>query len=196
MTRVRHTGLLIAIRRFLRERRGVSAVEFALVLPIMITLFIGGSEVTQGITIKRKVTIATRTIADLVSQDTSITDADLTAIFAATSTVLAPFPGGSLKMKISNIYIDADGKASVVWGAAHNGAIARTAGEVVTLPDGLNAFEKTSLLWAESEYTYTPTIGYVISGPIGLKDKLYLRPRLTNCIERVTGGKTIDCPKT
>jgi Flp pilus assembly protein TadG len=194
--RTRHTGLLIAIRRFLRERRGVSAVEFAMVLPIMITLFIGGSEVTQGITIKRKVTIATRTIADLVSQDTSITDADLTAIFAATSTVLSPFAAGSLKMKISNVYINNDGNASIVWSAAQNGAIARTAGETVTLPEGLNAFKKTTLLWAESEFTYTPTIGYVISGPIDLKDKLYLRPRLASCVTRVTGGQTIDCPST
>jgi Flp pilus assembly protein TadG len=194
--RVRHKGMLGVIRGFVRSRRGVSAVEFALILPIMITLFIGGQEVTQGITLKRKVTIATRTIADLVSQDTSITDADLTAIFAATSTVLAPFAAGGLKMKISNVYIDNNNNASIVWGAAHNGATARTPGESVTLPDGLNQFKKTSILWAEAEYTYTPTIGYVISGSIDLKDKLYLRPRLTNCIDRVTGGQTVTCPTT
>ena len=97
MTHLRRKGLLIALRRLMRERRGVSAVEFALILPVMITLFIGGSEVTQGITIKRKVTIATRTIADLVSQDVSVTDADLTAAFAATTTVLAPYSTGSFK---------------------------------------------------------------------------------------------------
>ncbi|HEX5779772.1 MAG TPA: TadE/TadG family type IV pilus assembly protein [Xanthobacteraceae bacterium] len=194
MTRLRREGLLTALRRLMRERHGVSAVEFALILPIMITLFIGGSEITQGITIKRKVTIATRTIADLVSQDVSVTDADLTAVFAATTTVLAPYPPGTLKMVISSVYIDANNNASVVWSAGHNGATARTAGSSVTLPNGLNAFPKTSLLWAEAEYTYTPTIGYVLSGAIDLKDKLYLRPRLTNCIERVTGGQTIDCP--
>ncbi len=194
MTPLRREGLLIALRRLVRERRGVSAVEFALILPIMITLFIGGSEVTQGITIKRKVTIATRTIADLVSQDVSVTDADLTAVFAATTTVLAPYPAGNLKMVITNVYIDADGNASVVWSASHNGATARTAGASVTLPNGLNAFPKTSLLWAEAEYTYTPTIGYVMSGSIDLKDKLYLRPRLTSCVERFTGGQTIECP--
>jgi Flp pilus assembly protein TadG len=194
--RVRYNGILSAIRRFVRERRGVSAVEFALIMPIMITLFIGGQEVTQGITIKRKVTIATRTIADLISQDTSISDADLAAVFAATTTVLAPYAPGPLKMKISNIWIDADGNASVVWGAAHNGATPRSPGDTVTLPDGLNQFEKTSLLWAEAEYKYTPTIGYVISGSIDMNDKLYLRPRLTNCVERVTGGQTLACPST
>jgi Flp pilus assembly protein TadG len=194
--RARHNGILLAIRRFVHQRRGVSAVEFALILPIMLTLFIGGQEVTQGITIKRKVTIATRTIADLVSQDISISDADLTAIFAATTTVLAPYAPGLLKMKITNIWIDADGNASVVWGAAHNGATPRNPGDTITLPDGLNQFEKSSLLWAEAEYKYTPTIGYVMSGSIDLKDKLYLRPRLTSCIDRVTGGQTVTCPTT
>lgn len=195
MTQARHKGVLIALRRFIRERRGVSAVEFALIMPILITLFLGGTELTQGITIKRKVTIATRTIGDLVSQSTTISDDELTAIFDATTSVLAPYPDGPLKMTISNIYIDADGKASVVWSAGYNGgATSRKAGDVVTLPDGLNAFGETSLLWAETEYTYTPTIGYVISGSIDLKDKLYLRPRLTDCISRVTGGKTVTCP--
>ena len=194
MTHLRREGLLIALRRLMRERRGVSAVEFALILPIMITLFIGGSEVTQGITIKRKVTIATRTIADLVSQDVSVTDADLTAAFAATTTVLAPYSTGSFKMVITNVWIDADGNVSVVWSKGYNGATERTTGSSVTLPNGLNAFPKTSLLWAEAEYKYTPTIGYVISGSIDLKDKVYLRPRLTSCVKRETGSQTIDCP--
>lgn len=194
MKRVRHMGLLTALRRFVRERRGVSAVEFALILPIMIMLFVGGSEVTQGITIKRKVTIATRTIADLVSQASSVSDAELEAIFDATSSVLAPYSDSPFKMTVTNVYIGDDGNASVVWSAAHNGATARSTGESVTLPNGLNAFANTSLLWAETEYTYTPTIGYVISGSIDLKDKLYLRPRLAPCVKRVTGGQTIDCP--
>ena len=194
MTHLRREGLLIALRRLMRERRGVSAVEFALILPVMITLFIGGSEVTQGITIKRKVTIATRTIADLVSQDVSVTDADLTAIFAATTTVLAPYSTASFKITITNVWIDADGNVSVVWSKGYNGATERTTGSSVTLPNGLNAFPKTSLLWAEAEYKYTPTIGYVISGSIDLKDKVYLRPRLTSCVKRETGSQTIDCP--
>ena len=101
--------LMPMLRRLLHAVEGVSAVEFALIAPIMITLFIGGTEVTQGITIKRKVTIATRTIADLVAQDNSINNAEMNLIFAATDSVLAPYSGSKLKMVISSVEIDNNG---------------------------------------------------------------------------------------
>jgi Flp pilus assembly protein TadG len=181
----RPTGILRAIRRFRRERRGVSAVEFALLLPVMLTCYLGGTEVTQGITIKRKTTIATRTIGDLVAQDVSITNAEMTAIFAATAAVVAPYPSANLKIVVSSITIDANNIARVTWSDASPGATARVPNSTVTLPTGLNQFVNTTLIWAEAEYTYTPPIGYVITGSMTLTDKLYLRPRLVNAIARV-----------
>ena len=50
------------------DERGVSAVEFALLLPLMVTLYLGGVEVSQGLTIDRKVTLVARTVADLAAQ--------------------------------------------------------------------------------------------------------------------------------
>lgn len=194
MRAFKRLGILRAISQLWRETHGISAVEFALLVPVMITLFVGGTEITQGITIKRKTTIAVRSIGDLVAQtSTEITDSDLDAIFAATSAVLAPYPAANLKIVISNVEIDANNAAKVVWSDAHNGGTARTPGAPVTLPQGLNAFPQTSLIWAEAEYEYTPTIGYVISGSIDLKDKVYLRPRLTKCIHRKSGGQSTKC---
>ncbi len=186
-------GLLLLIRRLLRERRGVSAVEFALVVPVMVTLFIGGTELTQGITIKRKTTIATRTIADLVAQSSTINNNDINAIFAATAAVLAPYPASNLKLVVSNIQIDANNRATVVWSDGYHGGAARAPGTPVTLPQGLDAFPNSSLIWAEAEYTYRPTIGYVITGTLDLKDKVYLRPRLVSCIERMRGSQKLVC---
>ena len=40
-------------RRFGADERGVSAVEFALILPLLVTLYLGVSEITQAVTIKR-----------------------------------------------------------------------------------------------------------------------------------------------
>jgi Flp pilus assembly protein TadG len=187
-------GILLTIRRLVRDNRALSAVEFALILPVMLTLFLGGTEITQGITIKRKTTIATRTIADLVAQGTNIDNAEMASIFAATGAVLSPYPAANLKMVISNIAIDANNNASIVWSDGYNGGVARTVGSSVTLPAGLDAYPNTSLIWAEAEYTYTPTIGYVVTGSLGLKDKVYLRSRLTACVRRETGGQTIKCP--
>jgi Flp pilus assembly protein TadG len=186
-------GILLTIRRFVRENRALSAVEFALILPVMLTLFLGGTEITQGITIKRKTTIATRTIGDLVAQGTNINNAEMTAIFAATGSVLSPYSAANLKMVVSNISIDANNVARIVWSDGYNGGVPHTVGTTITLPTGLNAYPNTSLIWAEADYTYTPTIGYVVTGSLDLKDRVYLRPRLVSCITRDTGSTTLKC---
>jgi Flp pilus assembly protein TadG len=186
-------GFLISLRRLMRENRGISAVEFALLVPIMVTLFVGGTEITQGITIKRKTTIATRAIADLVAQASTISNDDMTAIFAASSKVVAPYSASNLKFVVSSIRIGADGTSTVVWSDAYNGGTAKTVGDPVTLPTGLNAFTNTTLIWTEAEYRYTPTIGYVLSGPVDLKDKLYLRPRLVSTVCRINGAQKLGC---
>jgi len=52
---------------------------------------------------------------------------------------------------------------------------------VVTLDNALKT-ANTSLIWAETQYTYTPTIGYVITGPMTLRDQIYMRPRLSDTV--------------
>jgi Flp pilus assembly protein TadG len=184
MRRSMHTGILRAIRRFRRDNRAVSAVEFAILMPLMVTTFLGGTEITQGITIKRKTTIATRTLADLVSQDINITNAEMTAIFGATTAVISPFPAANFYLVVSSVAIDADGNATIQWSDASSGTSPHTVNEPVTLPPGLNAYPNTTLIWAEARFTYTPMVGYLITGSMYLRDKAYLRPRLVNQVTR------------
>jgi Flp pilus assembly protein TadG len=177
-----YSGIFLAIRKFRRDHRGVSAVEFAVILPIMLTLYLGGSEITQAITIKRKTTLVTRAIGDLVAQDVNITNAEMTQVMSATTSVMAPYSTSTLKIKVSSITIDANGIAKVTWSDAFQDT-ARPVNQTVTLPTGLN-IANTTLIWAEASYTYTPPIGYAITGSITMTDKLYLRPRLVNAITR------------
>jgi Flp pilus assembly protein TadG len=185
--------LLRTTRSFLRERNGVSAVEFALLLPVMLTLYLGGTEITQAITIKRKTTMVTRTIGDLVAQTSTISNAQMLNLLNATSAVVAPYPVSNLKIVVSSVAIDAGGAARVVWSDATANATARAENSTVTLPTGLNAFPNTTVIWTEASYTYTPPIGYVITGDMNLSDKMYLRPRLVNKICRDKGVGTPLC---
>ena len=59
--------LVAALRRIAADRRAVSAVEFALLLPLMLTLFIGGNEVSQAMTIYRKISRTGSTLGDLAA---------------------------------------------------------------------------------------------------------------------------------
>ena len=166
--------------RFLGDKQGVSAVEFALILPLMMTLYLGGAEVAQAISASRKVTLVSRTVADLASQSSSITAAGMTNILNASAAVLAPFPSGKLKVTVSQVKIDANGVATVEWSDTLNGT-KRGTGTGVTLPAALNV-ANTWLIWTEAEFSYEPTLGAGITGTLALKDEMYMRPRLSNWV--------------
>jgi Flp pilus assembly protein TadG len=168
--------------RFAGDERGVSAVEFAMLLPLMLTLYLGSVEISQGISADRKVTLTARTVADLVSQAPSINNADMANSLNAAAAVMAPYPVSKVKLTVTSVTIDGQGKATVAWSDALNGT-ARAKGSSVTVPTALN-IPNSSLIWSEVQYSYTPTIGYVISGTLTLKDQMYMRPRLSDSVTR------------
>ena len=167
---------------FSGDRRGVSAVEFALLLPMMTTLYLGSVEASQGIAANRKITLATHTLADLASQYTDITNADMSNILAAGPATLAPYPTASLQEVVSEISINAQGVPTVVWSDTLNGS-ALTVGQVVSVPASL-AVPNSYLVLSQVQYTYNPTYGYVLTGTITLHDQIFMRPRQSSSIAR------------
>jgi Flp pilus assembly protein TadG len=191
---MRYDLLLLArvrrpLRRLLRDQRGISAVEFAMLLPLMVTLYLGGVEVSQAVAVDRKVTLIARSLGDLVAQATNVTTSDVTSILAASAAVVAPYDDSKLKITVSSVKIDSTGVAKIAWSDTKNGTV-RAVGSTVTLPDALNT-NGTWLIWTEAEYAYTPAIGYVITGTMTLKDQIYMRPRLSDCVTRT--GVVTSC---
>ena len=163
-----------------RDESGVSAVEFAMLLPLMITLYLGAVEISQGVSIDRKVTLTTRTVADLASQVSSIASTDMTNILDASSSVITPFDASKLKLVVSLVTVDANSVARITWSCTRNGT-KHGVNSTVSLPAALNV-ANTSLIWSEVSYNYVPTIGYVVTGPLNLSDQIYMRPRLSDTI--------------
>jgi len=107
---VQHPGLVMnraldivdSIKRKLgglaADEGDVSAVEFAMLLLLMLSLYLGSVEVSQGIGADRKVTLTARTICDPVSRVSSIGNADMANALNASSAVMAPFPTTNLQM--------------------------------------------------------------------------------------------------
>jgi Flp pilus assembly protein TadG len=177
------------VRRLLRDQRGISAVEFAMLLPLMVTLYLGGVEVSQAVAVDRKVTLVARTLGDLVAQATNVTSTDMTNILAASAAIVVPYNDSKLKITVSSVKIDSAGVAKIAWSDTKNGTV-RTVGTTVTLNAALST-ANTSLIWAEAQYSYTPTIGYVITGTMTLKDQIFMRPRLSDCVTRT--GVVTSC---
>ena len=179
--------LLRPLIRLCRDRRAVSAVEFALILPLMLTLYLGGSELSHALIIARKVTHVTSSLGDLVTQSKTITDSDMSNILDAAASVMTPYTTASLlKIKVSGISIDSKGKATVMWSDARNDTPLTKNTVITNLPAAVLT-PSTFIVTAEVHYAYTPTIGYLMTGTFDLKDQFYLRPRLSDCISRPSG---------
>lgn len=186
-----HSGLRRGFRslrrrcaEFAGDGRAVSSIEFAILAPLMITIYLGGVEITQAVTADRKTTLVARTIADLVSQSTCVSNADMTNILNASAAVASPFPTSNLRVVVSNVAIDNAGKATIAWSDTLNGT-ARAVGQVITLSSTL-AIPNTSLIWGETYYDYKPTVGYVVTGTLTMYDQIYMKPRQSATVNRKT----------
>jgi Flp pilus assembly protein TadG len=181
------------LRRFAGNRDGVSAVEFALVLPVMLTLYLGGVEVGDGMAIQFKTTLAARTVADLASQYNNTTDPITTStmsnILAASSTVLSPYTATGTAVTVSEVTTDSKGNATITWSCSLGGT-AHSVGSKVTLPSGVQT-PSISVIWGEVNFPYQPKLGYVLSGTINIYQDIYFYPRMTTA---VTGPSS--CPSS
>jgi len=166
------------LRSFKRDRDGASAIEFAILAPLLITLYFGCVEITDGIAADRKVTLTAGALANLTSQSQTISADGMTNILNASAAIIKPYSVGNLTATITCLKIDGAGIVKVKWSATLNGT-ARAENATVTLPDAALAVPNTNLVWSEVSYNYTPVVGYTITGSISLQDQMFMSPRIT-----------------
>ena len=171
----KHNALAGLWRDIRRDKGGVAALEFALLLPLMIGLYFAGIEISNLLIVDRKVTAASNTVADLVAQDTSINNTEMNDIFLATRAILTPFPSNVLSVKLTSVVADIGNVTTVAWSDALNDT-PYAVGANITLPPGLTT-PGSSVIMAEVSYTHTSPIGQFLTGPINIQDQAFLRPR-------------------
>lgn len=194
-----------AIRDFAEDRRGLAALEFAMVLPLMIAFFFGMIEVTNGFTVDRKVTVVARTLSDLTSRMQKVDLTQVNNFFTVGNAIMQPFSSTPLNATITELYIDPSTSVGrVQWSRKSSGIEGRKAGTTMTVPVGLIAKDKDGktlanqyLILSEVDYLYTPAIGYFMNkAGITLSDSTFTRPRQVDCVfypNQQTGAK---CPTT
>lgn len=162
------------LRRFSRDHGGSAAVEFAFIAPVMLLMYFGLAEMTQGMMASRRAHHVASTIGDLVTQSPSMTQASMDDVFLIGDAIIKPFPTGTLSMRVTSIKADAGGTPQVVWSKTKgNYAPKTTAGG---LPAGLLT-PNESVVMAETTYTYTSPIQQTLPQPITFGATYYLKPR-------------------
>ena len=162
------------LRRFVGDRRGVSAVEFALLAPVMIALYLGMVEISDGIGADRKVSLTASTLANLTAQYTAITTSDMDNILDASSAIIVPYSASNLSMTVTCLNIDSNKNVTVKWSVGRN---ASALSGTVSIPTDLQV--PGQLILAKVSYAYTPVVGYTITGTLNMSDRMYMAPRQT-----------------
>jgi Flp pilus assembly protein TadG len=164
------------------DRRGVALIEFALSIPILVVLFAGGYQICDAVSAYRKVTTATRTIADLTSQYTTVNTSDLNNILNSSQQVMAPYPPANAKMTVSQVNIDASGKGSIDWSEGKNTPRLQP-GSPYNVPASIRQ-ANTSLIVAKMTYAYNPVVARSVIGPLSLTETIIMSPRASPSVFR------------
>jgi Flp pilus assembly protein TadG len=186
--RMRHSA-----RDLSGDTRGIAAIEFAMIVPLMLVLFFGTVEFSSGVAVDRKVTLMARTLSDLTSQNISVTTTQLTNIFNASTGIMTPYPSSEVNARIVELYIDANLVVKQIW-TATSGTTPPTG--TVTVPTALK-IAGTYLIYSEVSYLYKPTVGYVMAkAGINLTDFTFTRPRQSLCVFNPPPSPGSLCPTT
>ncbi len=178
--------------RWTADAKGVAAVEFAMIVPIMAVMFIGAVELSQVITVNRRVDQASSATADLVARsENQISQSEITDIMKAGSYIVAPYNQNPLKIVVRNVTTSPSSATTSKqsWSCTFNGtgsalscACSNTS---YTLPTGLVG-TNDSVVISQATYDYKPLVfdyfmkkggGASSSGTYSLSETTYLKPR-------------------
>lgn len=162
------------LRELWHDVRGVSALEFALILPVGLTLLYGVAESGYVLLLDRKVTSAVQSAGDLVAQEESVTDSDLTDVFSAVNNILRPYPTSDLVVSVASVSLDSDGNQILDWIFPSTATSPLTNGDI---PSGLLSTTAESVIVSEMSYTYSPNLTTDLFSGFIIADTAYLRPR-------------------
>jgi len=174
------------LSRLCAERRGGVMAEFAAAIPVLALMLMGGVEVSRYALLNQRLDRLATVMGDLVSQEESVTQADLNAIFAATSSVAWPFDmTNSGNVIISSMSIPpppAAAVAKITW-QRHSGNLAVSSkfgaeNATPTLPNGLSIGTNQTIIAAEVFYHFKPFLIGTLVPEQNVYYRAFFRPRV------------------
>ncbi|VAW21921.1 hypothetical protein MNBD_ALPHA12-1409 [hydrothermal vent metagenome] len=176
------------LKRFILAREAVAAVEFALILPFLMVLYLGSIEVSQLISVDQKVGAVSGSLGDLVSRTNgNLAKSTLNDYFSAVSMIMTPYASDKLKQLVTSVYVNKAGKTKVQWSVGYNGATAKTPNSTYPLPKEMTDIARDAyVIVSEAETPYRPLGGYFFKSSFQLYKQYFFISRFGEAINLVT----------
>lgn len=184
-------GILLPIRRLLGDVQGMGGVEFAIIAPILIAIYITCFELTIGLSVSKRVTKASGTVADLVTQQTSVSKAYLATMIDVSKAIFVPYNSNaaSLALKITGITIDATATPKVAWSWDQSGGRPYTVSSTVS--DVPTELKTASTFLVRVELSVPHELFMVLPGILSSETRSITISRTYYYRQRV--GQSISC---
>ncbi len=180
----------LRLARFKNDESGVALVEFACVMPVLLLMYLGGYQLTDALSCNRKVTITARAIADLTTQNATVTTSTVNTFLSAATQILAPYKASNAVVRVTEFQTDANGNTTVAWSKDNQGG-GLTAGSQYTLPANIKV-NKSCIILSEVTYAYRPAVSFRIVKPLTLADHIYMNPRVSPSVD-LDGAANTTC---
>lgn len=154
---------LARMQKLLADRRGASAIEFAFLAPVLISIYVSSFEITEGYNTAGKVLKAAGTVADVVSRQSTVDKAFLNEMVDTVEATIAPHATDGLTLKITGVTVDSAGNAKVLWSWNDAGGVPYAKGAAVSVPDDMRT-PSSFLVHAEVSVPHTILL-FLSSGP-------------------------------
>jgi len=169
---------------FLRDGEGTVAVEFSFILPIMVTIWLGGVEITHALSVDRKVVTLTAAVGDITARSKKITESQVSSLFGLTEAAMFPESVDDTTIIVTAVDFDGDGNATIGWSRASNTTAYVTGMPVDTDMVPANYWTPNSqIIVAEVHHPHLPKIGYRITETIDFDEKMFFTPRLSSYVQ-------------
>jgi Flp pilus assembly protein TadG len=174
------------LQRFRKDTRGVSAMEFALLLPVMLLFVAGTVDISEGLTVHRKIRQISSIVVDLVAQSDKLSTSEVDTILAGAAKILDPYPGAKLTIVVSVLDVKNKKKQKVAWSVGYHAAGLKV-GSDIEVPEQITA-KDVQLIRAEVHYNFTTMFSSYLSTIVGrdgyvLEDVMYQRPRISDNVD-------------
>lgn len=185
MSRSSSISFASLLRRFRRGERAAAAVEFALIVPFLLLLYMGSMEASSLYTVNRRIIVIAGTVADLVARwNPSVTPvmptSKLKDYFKSSEGIITPYHTTGLSQVVTSVNVTAAGVATVLWSCGYNGGTARAVGTAYPLPatKEMNVIARGgTIIAAEISYPYRPVLGIVFPDALTLTSESLFLPR-------------------
>ena len=176
------------------DQRGIAAVEFAMILPIMLFLWLGGVEVTGALSLDRRLNNLAASLADLAARSKTMTYAEVDEIFNIAPGALFPYDAAQTSMLLTAVAVDSAGNTNVAWSRAKGSKTAHAVGAPMNavVPASLR-IPNSQIIMSEVYHTYRPAVGYVITGDVNLEDRMFFVPRLVAAVKLCASADPNSC---